>query len=312
MEATSTIEMDPWPMHRSDAILASARLPSHTRMKDFWELTKPRMNFLVLVTTLVGYDMATRGSIQWSRCLSTLVGTALVAAGASILNQVLEYRFDAIMPRTAHRPLPTGRVRPIEARLCGIALSISGTAFLAMFVNVLTALLAVITLATYLFLYTPAKRHTTLCTLIGAVPGALPAMMGFTAAGGAITAPALALFGILFVWQMPHFLSIAILYRDDYAKGGFRMLPVGDDGLHMSTRQIVLYSLILIPVTLAPVLLSMVGMTYFVLAIALGAAFCGVGIHWARSRSRASAKSLFFASIIYLPVLLTIMTIDKR
>jgi heme o synthase len=311
VEATSTIEIDEWPMHRPEVNLASARLRMQTRIKDFWELTKPRMNFLVLMTTLVGFCMASRGSIQWGRCISTLIGTALVAAGASILNQVMERRFDAIMPRTAHRPLPAGRVRSIEARLYGIALSISGTALLAIFVNVLTALLAAITLTTYLFLYTPAKRYTTLCTLIGAVPGALPAMMGFTAVGGAITAPALALFGILFVWQMPHFLSIAILYRDDYAKGGFRMLPVGDEGFKVSTRQILLYSFTLVPVTLVPVSLGMVGVSYSFVAILLGIVFCGFGINWARNRTRANARHLFFASIVYLPVLLTMMTVDK-
>jgi len=269
------------------------------------------MNFLVLVTTMVGYYMAARGSAQWGRFLSTLLGTALTAAGASVLNQVMERRFDALMPRTARRPLPQGRVRPIEAWLFGILLSIVGTALLAIFVNLLTALLAAITLTTYLFVYSPAKRRTSLCTLIGAVPGALPAMMGFTAACGAITAPALALFGILFVWQMPHFLSIAILYRDDYARGGFRMLPVGDDRFNASTRQIVLYSLALIPVTLVPVLLGIVGVNYLVAAIALGIGFCGVGLNWARNRSRANARHLFFASIVYLPILLATMTIDK-
>jgi protoheme IX farnesyltransferase len=312
VEATSTIEIDEWPMHRPKAALASAGLRAQSRMKDFWELTKPRMNFLVLVTTMAGYYMATRGSIQWSRCLSTLVGTALVAAAASVLNQVMERRFDAVMPRTAHRPLPARRVRPIEAWLFGIALSIIGTALLMIFVNFLTALLAAITLATYLLLYTPAKRHTTLCTLVGAVPGALPAMMGFTAADGAVTSPALALFGILFVWQIPHFLSIAILYRDDYAQGGFRMLPVGDERFKVSTRQIVLYSLALIPMTLVPVSLDMVGMSYFFAAIVLGIAFCGFGINWGWNRTRANARHLFFASIVYLPVLLALMTVDKR
>jgi heme o synthase len=311
VEATSTIKIDEWPVPRPNAIHVTKRNHIHLRIKDFWSLTKPRMNFLVLVTTAVGYYMAARGSLLWGRLLPTLLGTALTAAGASVLNQVLERRFDALMPRTARRPLPQGRVRPIEAWVFGIALSVSGTALLAALVNTLTALLAVITLVTYLFLYSPAKRRTSLCTLIGAVPGALPAVMGFTAACGAITAPALALFGILFVWQMPHFLSIAILYRDDYARGGFRMLPVGDDCFKASTRQIVLYSLALIPVTLVPVLLGVVGVNYLLIAVALGIGFCGVGLNWARNRSRANARQLFFASIIYLPILLTAMTIDK-
>jgi protoheme IX farnesyltransferase len=243
--------------------------------------------------------------------VATLFGTGLIAAGASVLNQVAEREFDALMPRTANRPLPAGRVRPIEAWLFGAALAISGTVMLTILVNPLTALLGAITLATYLLLYTPAKRHTTLCTIVGALPGAMPAMMGFVAVRGAITAPALALFGILFVWQMPHFLSIAILYRDDYARGGFRMLPIQDEGLHTTTRQIILYSLTLIPMTLLPIALGMAGVIYFGAAVVLGVAFCGLGMVYAKSRSRADARRLFLASIVYLPALLASLALDK-
>jgi len=306
-----TIKVNKWPISRPAAALASIGARGRSPLKDFWDLTKPRMNFLVLVTTMVGYYMAARGWGEWGRFTSTLLGTALTAAGASVLNQAMEREFDALMRRTANRPLPAGRVRPIEAWIFGAALSAGGIAVLAVFVNLLTALLGAITLAIYLFLYTPAKRHTTLCTIIGAVPGALPAMVGFTAADGAITAPALAVFAILFVWQMPHFLSIAILCRDDYARGGFRMLPVLDESLDVSTRQILLYSLTLIPVSLFPVALQMAGWIYFAAAVVLSLVFCGFGLVCAKTKSRADARQLFFASIVYLPCLLAAMTIDN-
>jgi protoheme IX farnesyltransferase len=255
--------------------------------------------------------MAARGWDHWGRFLPTLFGTALTAAGASVLNQLAERRFDALMARTIHRPIPAGRMRPIDALLFGLALSIGGTAVLSIFVNWVTATLAAITLATYLLLYTPAKRRTTLCTVFGAVPGALPAMMGFTAANGAISAPALAMFAILFVWQIPHFLSIAILYRDDYARGGFQMLPVADQDLAATSRQIVLYSLTLIPVALFPVMLGLAGRTYLIAAVVLGIAFCGFAIRCASTKTPADARRLFFASIVYLPMLLATMTLDK-
>ena len=281
------------------------------RVSDLYELTKPRMNFLVVLTTLVGYYMAARGRGDWGRLIYTLLGTALTAAGASALNQYCERSFDALMPRTANRPLPSGRMRPLDALLWGAALSIGGMAILLIWVNPLTALLGAITLGAYVLLYTPAKRLTTLCTIIGAVPGAIPPMMGFTAVNGAITAPALALFGILFFWQMPHFFAIAILYRDQYERGGFRMLPVIDKDLAMTGRQIVLYSLTLIPVTLAPALLGMAGVVYFAAAILLGIAFCGFGMICAKTRARPDARQLFVASIIYLPALLGAMMINK-
>jgi len=266
---------------------------------------------MVVVTTAAGYYLAQRGSCDWGRLGFTLLGTGLAAAGASALNQVAEREFDALMPRTANRPLPTGRVRPLEASLFGIGLAVKGILVLAIFVNLMTAALGILTLATYLFLYTPAKRRTTVCTIIGAVPGALPVMMGFTAINGAITTQALVLFAVLFVWQMPHFLSIAILYRDDYVKGGFQMLPAADPALVATTRQIMLYSLTLIPMTLLPVMLGTTGMMYLVPAVLLGALFCAFGMICARSKTRASARNLFLVSIAYVPALLASMLIGK-
>jgi len=288
---------------------SAGRAPA--RWADLYELTKPRMNFLVVVTTMVGYYMAARGWGDWARIVYTLIGTALTAAGSSVLNQYAERDLDGLMRRTSRRPLPAGRVRPIEALTFAVILSVSGLAILAWFVNPLTALLGAVTLALYVFAYTPAKRRTTLCTIIGAVPGAIPPMMGFTAVQNVISPAALSLFAILFLWQMPHFLAIAILYREDYARGGFRMLPVIDDGLEMTGRQIILYSLTLIPVSFVPALLGMSGAIYFVAALVLGLAFSGFAVVCARTKTHADARQLFLASILYLPALLTAMMIDK-
>lgn len=283
---------------------------SRARLKDFWDLTKPRMNVVVVVTTLAGYYLAAPSPVEWIRLISTLLGTALAAAGASVLNQVMEREFDALMPRTAKRPLPAGRIRPHEACLFGPLLAVTGIALLASDVNVVTASLGAITLATYLLAYTPAKRYTTLCTLIGAIPGAIPVMMGCTAATGRITATAVALFLILFAWQIPHFLSIAILYRDDYARGGFQMLPVVDRSLQVTGRQIVLYCLALVPVTVFPVVLGTAGWAYLAVAIALNAMFTWCGIALARSGLRQHARRLFWASLVYLLCLLPAMVLD--
>ena len=298
------------------AVAAAAPLPgaadARGRWADFYELTKPRMNFLVLVTTMVGFYMAARGAFaDWALLVHTLVGTALAAAGASVLNQYVERGHDALMRRTSNRPLPAGRVSPLEALVLGVALSAGGVLYLAALVNALTATLGVVTIATYVFLYTPMKRWTTLCTVVGAVPGAIPPMMGWSAATDALPAEAWALFGILFFWQMPHFLAIAILYRDDYAAGGFKMLPVVDEGLVATGRQMLLYGLALIPVSLMPVGLRMAGGVYFIAAMALGLTFLGFGAACALRKGRADARRMFFVSIIYLPLLLAALMLDK-
>ena len=295
-----------------DTIAAPAGAASRpSRAGDFLALTKPRMNFLVVATTGVGYFMAARGGEDWSRLLHTLIGTTLTAAGASVLNQYAERELDSRMVRTHDRPLPSGRMLPLEALTFGILLAVTGLLELRLFVNGITAAVGAFTLASYVFLYTPLKRHSTLCTIVGAVPGALPIVMGWTAVRGSLSPEALALFGILFLWQMPHFLAIAILYRDDYAAGGFKMLPVVDAGLRTTAGQIVLYSAALIPVSLLPALFHSAGMLYGVAAIALGAIFGGFGVVCALGRGRAQARQLFLASIAYLPLLLTAMMMDK-
>lgn len=285
---------------------------SRARLKDFWDLTKPRMNVVVVVTTMVGYFLTAPAPVEWVRLIATLLGTTLAAAGASVLNQLMERDYDALMQRTANRPLPAGRIRPLEACLFGLLLAVAGIALLAIDVNFVTAGLGAITLATYLLVYTPAKRCTTLCTLVGAIPGAIPVMMGCTAATGRINATALALFLILFAWQIPHFLSIAILYRDDYARGGFHMLPVTDRSLQVTGRQIVLYCLTLIPPTLFPVVLGTAGWVYFAVAIILNAMFMWCGVALARSGRRQHARRLFWASLGYLLCLLPSMVLDHH
>jgi protoheme IX farnesyltransferase len=306
IDAPDADEFDvPHPV--DDAILAT---PS--RAADYYELTKPRMNFLVVLTTLVGFYMAAgeRG-VEWALLLNTILGTALTAAGAAALNQYLERDVDRLMPRTRNRPLPAGRVAPLEALAYGAALSVAGVAYLTLAVNAVTALLGFVTLASYLFVYTPLKRVTSLNTVVGAVPGAIPPMMGVTAVYGSVTPEAVALFAVLFFWQMPHFLAIAILYRRDYAAGGFKMLPVVDDDLATTSRMIVLYGAALIPVTLAPLFLGMAGPVYFTAAALLGLAFLSFGVSCAASKTRADARKLFFASIIYLPLLLAVMMLDR-
>jgi protoheme IX farnesyltransferase len=303
------------PMQDILELPANPALPAlRSRLVDFYDITKPRMNFLVVATTLFGFRIATVGPIRWPLLLSTALGTLLTASSASVLNQLIERHFDGLMPRTRNRPLPTGRIAPKEALLYGVLLGVCGVAYLALLVNPLTAALGLITLAWYLLLYTPSKRITTLNTVIGAVPGAIPPMMGVAAATNALSPVALALFAILFLWQMPHFLAIAILYRKDYAAGGFKMLPCDDNNRTFTNRQIVLYGMVLIPASLLPALLGIAGGAYATAAILLGIAFLSFGIACATSdirNHRDSARSLFFASIIYLPLLFTAMTLNR-
>ena len=294
-------------------------IPTPSRLNDFYELTKPRLNFLVLITTVVGFYMASGPerpdglpTLQhWLLMLHTAIGTALCAAGSGVLNQVAEIRYDRLMPRTRHRPLPSGRVGAKEAAIYGAFLGIAGVTYLALRVNLLTASLGLATIVGYLWVYTPMKRWSTLNTVIGAIPGAIPPVMGWTAARNSISPEAATLFRILFFWQMPHFLAIAILYRNDYAAGGFKMLPVVDEDLSVTGRQILMYSAALIPVSLMPTLLGMTGRVYFLLAMALGLLFLAAGVTAAATRTRADARKLFFASIIYLPLLLAAMMADK-
>ena len=282
-----------------------------SRLNDFYELTKPRMNLLVIITTMVGFCMASKGSIDWLLMLHTVLGTALTAASAAVLNQLMERRHDAKMPRTADRPIVTGRISPMEALAYGCTIGIAGVTYLALAVNILTACLGLATLLIYLLIYTPLKRITSLNTVIGAVPGAIPPVMGFTAVDGALSIQAVTVFGILFIWQMPHFLAIAIMYKQDYQAGGFKMLPCIDVDLHLTGRMILLYAAALLPVSLLPAILGMAGAVYYVAAVILGMGFLSYASACVKTHSRSDAKQLFFASIIYLPLVLGVMLFDK-
>ena len=298
---------------------SAAAAPS--RLQDYTEMAKLRLNFLVLVTTVVGYAMARPDWSDWRLLVHTLLGTALTAAAASILNQYVERPFDGLMNRTKRRPLPAGRVGAVEALALGVSAAVIGLAELYFFVNPLTAAIGAATVAVYVLVYTPLKRVTTLNTVVGAIPGALPPVMGVAAAAGAgaVHGPTLlgvqpigwALFGILFLWQMPHFLAIAILYREDYARGGFKMLPVVDEDLQATSRQMIFYTLALIPVTLVPTLIGKAGAAYFLAALAMGLAFLGFATVCAMTRRRGEARQVFLASILYLPCLLAAMMVDK-
>ncbi|MBI3417711.1 MAG: protoheme IX farnesyltransferase [Verrucomicrobia bacterium] len=276
------------------------------------ELVKLRLTAMVLLTTFVGFYVGVRGAIDYALMFHTLLGTALVASGAAALNQLLEREHDAKMRRTADRPLPSGRMQPDTVLILGGMSAAVGLIYLGLSVNLLVSLLGAATLFSYLFVYTPLKRVTTLNTAIGAIPGALPPLMGWVAARGEITIAGWSLFAILFFWQLPHFLAIAWLYRDDYAQGGFVMLPVVDLDGQRTGRQAVSHTLGLLPVSLSPFLLGLAGEVYLFGALALGLAFLWFAIRFARAMGKTQARQLFFLSIIYLPVLLGLLVCDKR
>ena len=276
------------------------------------ELFKARLTSLVLLTTLVGFYLGQRGGMNWLVLINTLLGTGLLACGAAALNQYLERDFDALMDRTADRPLPAGLIQPQTVVVLGGVLSVAGLLWLAFGANLLTAVLGAVTLISYLFIYTPLKRKTTLNTAIGAIPGALPPLMGWTAARGDLSIEGWALFAILFFWQLPHFLAIAWMYREDYAKGGFVMLPLVDRDGTRTGRSAVSHTLGLLPVSLSPFVFQMSGALYLAGALVLGLVFLWFAGRFAKQMDRLSARRLFFASILYLPLLLGLMVFDKQ
>jgi heme o synthase len=284
---------------------------SRSRTADFVELTKPRITVLVLVTTMVGFYFGAPGPISLLLVMHTLLGTGLVAAGASALNMYLERNLDAMMLRTGDRPLPSGRIQSGEALVFAVLISSAGMVYLFTLVNPLTSLLSAITFISYLFLYTPLKKRTWLCTLIGAVPGALPASMGWSAATGGVSMGAWILFAIVFFWQIPHFYAIGWMYREDYAKAGFPMLPVLDATGSRTSRQASIYILALLAVSVLPYVIHLSGRVYLSGAVLLGIYFFVYGLLFARTRDRKSARSLFFASIVYLPAVLILLLVDK-
>lgn len=291
------------------------------RILEYIELMKPELTGLSTLTAVCGFYLASTGAFDVARFLHLSVGTLLVGGGAGALNQFVERDYDAMMKRTERRPLPSGRLLPVEALVFGILIALAGILELTLFANPLTGLLAAVTFATYLFFYTPMKRISPLSTFIGGIPGAIPPMMGWTAARNEIGAEAWILFAILFCWQMPHFYSLAWMYRKDYARAGFRILTVNDaDGTKTGT-QILLYCIALIPASIAPAYVGLTGSVSTIGAAVLGAGFLAFSVLLVRhtrggaadsgARVNASSRQLFFASLLYLPALMLLMSLDK-
>jgi len=280
-------------------------------MKDYLALTKPRITWLILMSTGVGYFFGARGGWHWLTLFHTILGTGLIASGTAALNQWYEREADGKMRRTQARPLPSGKLSANKALIFAILISIAGFAELYLAVNPLTALLGLFTLLSYLFIYTPLKQRSPHSTTIGAIPGAMPPLIGFAAASGTLTWDAWILFAILFLWQFPHFYAIAWMYREDYERAGIRMLPVVEPDGESTARRILLYSLILIPISLIPKFLSMTGNIYLFGALAIGLLFLYAGFRITFDRTRQQARRVLLASVVYLPVLYGLMLFDR-
>lgn len=290
---------------------AEARAAGAARIAAFVDLTKPRITLLVVLTAAAGFCMGSATGIDYVALLNMSVGIALLSSGIATLNQYIERDLDRLMRRTESRPLPSGKLAPVEAAMFGILLSVVATAYLAIFINPLSALLGVVTLASYLFVYTPLKTKTTLSTVLGAFPGAMPPFIGWVAARGRITVDAWVLFAILFLWQFPHFLAIAWMYRDDYARAGVKMLPVVEPEGRVTGQQIISYTLLLIPVSLLPVATGLAGSVYLVGASVLGLGFLYYSARAALVRTTWQARQLLLASVLYLPVLFGLMVLNR-
>ena len=298
-------------MSPTEAIVAAQARDRRRVVTDLIALTKPRVVLMILVTTVVGYYVGLSGAPDYARLVHLLVGTLLAAGGTLALNQYWERDIDARMERTRVRPLPEGRLAPLEALLFGTAVTVAGLGYLGAFVSSMVMLMTAATTAVYLFAYTPLKLRTTLCTIVGAVPGALPPVTGWVASREGFGIGAWVLFGILFLWQLPHTLAIARLYRDDYARAGVRLLPVVDADGTSTERQIVTGCLALLAVSLLPTLIGLAGPVYFVGAFVLGTGFLVLGTRQALTPSAGSARRVLFASLLYLPILLALLAYDK-
>jgi protoheme IX farnesyltransferase len=287
----------------------------HGAISDYWALTKPEVNFLIAIATLTGFYLGCPAHLDQfplRRLVHTLLGTLLVASGTGTLNQYIERRFDAQMRRTVRRPLAAGRLKPSVVLWFGVALSVVGSVYLAIAINALSSLLAILTLLSYLFLYTPFKRKTPLCILVGAFPGAMPPLIGWAAAAGRLSLGAWILFAMLFLWQFPHFMAIAWMYREDYARAGYLVLPHGERRGGFMVWQSLMPLLVLALMIPTPVFLGQAGLLYLIGASVLSSGFLGFGAQLALRKSNRAARQLLFASIIYLPLVFILLVLDKR
>jgi protoheme IX farnesyltransferase len=298
-------------MNSPSQTLAVNRTAVARRLGDFFELTKPRVVLMILITAFVGFYVGSADVPNYSRLITMLLGVALAAGGTLALNQYMERDTDALMDRTRRRPIPDGRVQPREALWFGAVVAATGLIYLALAVNFLSALVTAFITLSYLVLYTPMKPHSSLCMLVGAVPGALPPVIGWTAARGSFDVSAWVLFAIMFLWQVPHTLAIARLYCQDYAKAGIQFLPVIEPECTSTNRQIISHTAALLVVSLLPTLLGSAGAIYFIVAFVLGIGFLVYGIRLTLDSSLKRARQLLFASLIYLPVLLLVMALDR-
>jgi heme o synthase len=295
----------------SGSVAQLTRLSARERVAAYAELTKPRITFLIVLTSAAGFALASPGRVDYAALCRAMFGIALLSSGIAALNQYIERDLDALMRRTADRPLPSGKLLPWEALLFGAGLTVMAEIYLAVLVNPLSGVLGLTVIAGYLFAYTPLKTKTTLSTMVGAFPGAVPPLIGWAAARGTISIEAWVLFAILFLWQFPHFLAIAWMYREDYGRAGILMLPVVEPDGRVTAQQIVVYTLLLLPVSLLPTVLGISGKIYLYGAIILGLLFLYGSVRAALSKSRQEARRLLLASVIYLPLLFILMVINR-
>jgi protoheme IX farnesyltransferase len=298
-------------LHSSAAAEAVVPLSAKARSAAYIELTKPRITFLIVLTSAAGFCLGSRGAVNYLTFTHAMIGISLLTSGIATLNQFMERDLDGLMRRTENRPLPSGRLAPFEALWFGITLTLCAELYLALSVNVLTAVLGLTVIAGYLFLYTPLKTRTSLSTAVGAFPGAMPPLIGWAAARGEIDVAAWVLFAILFLWQFPHFLAIAWMYREDYGRAGIRMLPVVEPDGRVTGQQIILYSLMLVPVSLLPAFLGISGRFYLIASLILGLLFLASSIRAALSKSNQHALQLLLASVLYLPLLFGVMVLNR-
>jgi protoheme IX farnesyltransferase len=295
----------------SEVPVAAAPPAAREKLAAFVELTKPRITFLIVLTSAAGFCLGSEGAFDYARLFNALFGIAILSSGIATLNQYMERGLDARMRRTLSRPLPSGKLGAGAALAFGLALTLLAEVYLAAFVNLITAAFGVTVVVGYLLCYTPLKTRSSLSTVVGAFPGAMPPLMGWTAATGEAGVEAWALFGILFAWQFPHFLAIAWMYKEDYARAGILMLPVVEPECRLTAQQIVIWSLLLVPVSLFPAVLGTTGAVYFYGAFVLGVLFLGTSIHAALVHTRQGARRLLLASVLYLPVLFGLMVFNK-